>query len=71
MTEDHKKRYDNEFSKPAPERDLSHQVETRPCLSCRKQFRSEGHHNRICRDCKDRVDWGFGNDNYSVGYNKK
>jgi len=26
----------------------------RPCMCCRKEFDSEGNHNRICCDCKNK-----------------
>lgn len=31
--------------------------ERRPCLRCRRTFRSAGKHNRICDPCKKTVDW--------------
>lgn len=27
----------------------------RPCMTCRKDFRSEGKHNRMCTDCRERA----------------
>lgn len=35
------------------------------CLRCRREFASEGKHNRVCDPCKNTVSWGTGGD-YSV-----
>lgn len=37
-------------------------MESRACLSCGKQFASEGSHNRICDACKGTADWRAGSD---------
>lgn len=29
-------------------------LRSRPCMCCRKDFESEGNHNRICCDCKNK-----------------
>ena len=64
-------RYINNHKKPEPETDISHQAKVRQCLKCAKSFKSEGHHNRVCRDCKDLKEWKSSVEApYSVGYRK-
>lgn len=38
---------DSLFAKPKPARAV-----LRPCLRCRRDFRSEGFHNRLCDACR-------------------
>ena len=32
--------------------DQKHKVGPRACMSCHREFRSEGVHNRLCNDCR-------------------
>lgn len=42
-------------------------LETRKCMCCQKDFKSEGPHNRICLPCKSTQAWKDGNDTGACG----
>ncbi|SMH62563.1 hypothetical protein [Azospirillum agricola] len=42
---------------PPPQQDQRHTLRQRRCLCCGEDFASEGPGNRVCRSCKDTVDY--------------
>ena len=65
-------RYINHHKKPEPVIDISHQAKVRKCLRCNTAFKSEGHHNRICKACNDLREWkgNYLGTSYSIGRRK-
>ena len=65
-------RYVNHHKRPEPIIDISHQVKVRKCLRCNTSFESEGHHNRVCKSCKDLREWksNYLGTSYSLGHKK-
>lgn len=45
----------------------SQQARKRPCITCGREFASEGSHNRMCRSCKNTADASEAGDPYAVG----
>ena len=44
------------YSKPISS-ELQYVQKSRKCLRCRSEFRSEGSHNRVCKNCKKTLEY--------------
>lgn len=53
------------FTKPKP---AAGPITKRPCLKCGNTFSSHGPGNRICSECKTKIEWTESRGDFSIGF---